>query len=84
MPKSPFLIAVLLAAGPAFAQTPPLQGNTPSGDTAVTRPDARRGGAPDTTQTTRQDPNARHRSDGQVSAPARIDTPVQVIAPEKK
>lgn len=83
MSKSPVLLALLLAAAPAAAQSPPLQGNTPSPDTTVTRPDARRA-SPDTTEATRQDPNARNRSNGQVSAPARIDTPVQVIAPEKK
>ena len=80
------LLPLLVASAPAWAQSPqavPLRENTPSPETTVSRPDPRRT-APEATQSVRQDPNARHRTDGRVSPPAAINSPVQVIAPEKR
>jgi hypothetical protein len=80
------LLPLLLVSASAWAQSPqavPLRENTPSRDTTVSRPDPRRT-ARDTTDSVRHDPNARHRTDGRVSPPAAINSPVQVIAPEKR
>jgi hypothetical protein len=67
---------------PTFAQSPqsvPFRENTPSRDTTVGRP-----ASSGDDRTAIQAPNARHVRDGRVAPPAAIDTPVQVIAPERK
>ncbi len=79
----PLLLIGLLTA-PALAQSPasvPLRNNTPSPETTVSRPSSL---SPNETRSADTLPNARNRSDGQVAPPSSIDTPVQIIAPERK
>ena len=87
MSRAGFLvIAILVAAGPAHAQSPgsvPLRENTPSRGTTETRP-ALRNAAPDTTTSAREVPDARNRPNREVSPPSAIDTGVKVIAPERR
>lgn len=80
----PHLLAALamLAGAPALAQSSPqvpLRDNTPSRETTVDRP---RSTGDD--RTAAEAPNARNLRDGRVAPPAAIDTPVQIIAPERK
>ena len=80
-PHLPAVLAILVGA-PSLAQSAPpvpLRDNTPSRETTVARP-------PSTgdDRTAAQAPTARHLHDGRVAPPAAINTPVQIIAPERK
>ena len=79
----PLLLIGILPA-PALGQNPsavPLRNNTSSPETTVSRPSSL---SPNETRSADTLPSARNRSDGQVAPPSAIDTPVQIIAPERK
>ena len=84
--KMRYLPIVLLGflTVPALAQSPtsvPLRNNTPSPETTLPRPSSL---SPNETRSADTLPNARNHSDGRVAPPSSIDTPVQIIAPERK
>lgn len=79
------LVGSALTLGPAMAQSPPpvpLTQKTPSPETTVPRPSPNL--TPTATTSANRAPNARNRRNGRVAPPSAVDTPVQVIAPERK